>query len=250
MTATGPSVGSVAYEALVEAAGSPAFGDVLLQIADAHAGVDEVFGYCCDGEGAPVPIAFSGRVGSAQTRVSLYAERFHAFDPLMRERLVEDNNGPTHAYRIAAGDIPNSQYRRECFDTGRLAEKVSFARWRAGRRFILSFYRASGRPAVSPEALASLADMTLPLLRKQLELASDESGLPLLERLLRRMERIYPEMTLREREVCARTLIGMTAEAIGLDLDIKPSTVLTYRRRAYERFGICNANQLMARLLA
>jgi len=169
---------------------------------------------------------------------------------LRREPLAEKNNGQTQAYRTTAGNIPNRQYRRECFETARLAEKVSFARWRAGRRFILSFYRAPGRPPITPQALAPLADMTLPLLRKQLELSTDETNLPLMERLLRRMERIYPEMTVREREVCARTLIGMTAEAIGLDLDIKPSTVLTYRRRAYERFGISNANQLMARLLA
>jgi len=250
MTASAPSVGSVAYEALVEAAGSPALGEVLLKIADAHVGVDEVFGYCCNGDGTPIPIAFCGRVGSAQTRVSLYAKQFHAYDPLMRQPQEEDNNGPTHAYRIAVSDIPNSQYRRECFDTGQLAEKFSFTRWRAGRRFILSFYRGPGRRPVSPQALASLADMALPLLRKQLELSNDESSLPLMDRLLRRMERFYPEMTQREREVCARTLIGMTSEAIGLDLDIKPSTVLTYRRRAYERFGICNANQLMARLLA
>lgn len=247
---TMPSIGSVAYEALVEATGSPVMGDVLLQIADAHVGVDEVFGYCCGEEGAPVPIASSGRIGSAQSRVSLYARQYHAFDPLMRDAQVEKNSAPTRAYRITAQDIPNQQYRRECFDTARLAEKFSFTRWRAGRRFILSFYRAPGRQPVSPQMLAPLAEMALPILRKHLELSSDEANLPLMERLLRRMERIYPEMTVREREVCARTLIGMTAEAIGLDLEIKPSTVLTYRRRAYERFGICNANQLMARLLA
>lgn len=250
MAEAASSVGSVAYEALVEATGSPAIGDILLQIADAHVGVDEVFGYCCGGEGMPVPIASSGRVGSAETRVSLYAKQYHAFDPLMHDVEVEDNSGPTRVYRITAGDIPNLQYRRECFDSARLAEKFSFSRWRAGRRFILSFYRAPGRRPVSPQTLAPLADMALPILRKHLELSTDETNLPLMDRLLRRMERIYPEMTVREREVCARTLIGMTAEAIGLDLEIKPSTVLTYRRRAYERFGICNANQLMARLLA
>ena len=168
----------------------------------------------------------------------------------MRETQAEDKTVPPNVWLFPPGYIPIRQYRRECFETARLAEKVSFARWRAGRRFILSFYRAPGRPPITPQALAPLADMTLPLLRKQLELSTDETNLPLMERLLRRMERIYPEMTVREREVCARTLIGMTAEAIGLDLDIKPSTVLTYRRRAYERFGISNANQLMARLLA
>jgi DNA-binding CsgD family transcriptional regulator len=49
--------------------------------------------------------------------------------------------------------------------------------------------------------------------------------------------------------VCAGTLMGRTAEAIGADLGIAPSTVLTYRRRAYERCGISSAVQLLEGLL-
>jgi DNA-binding CsgD family transcriptional regulator len=56
-------------------------------------------------------------------------------------------------------------------------------------------------------------------------------------------------LTPREIDVCARALLGMTAEGTALDLDIKKSSVVTYRKRSYERLGISSQHELF-RLLA
>lgn len=73
---------------------------------------------------------------------------------------------------------------------------------------------------------------------------------PLLsEKIAGRLAEQYPELTARERLVCGYTLAGYTAEAIALILGVGMSTVVTYRRRAYARLGVCNANQLIAPLL-
>lgn len=64
-----------------------------------------------------------------------------------------------------------------------------------------------------------------------------------------RLENRFPELTSRERAVCARTLVGMTAEGISIDLEIAKSTVLTYRRRAYSRLNICASNEIFPMLL-
>lgn len=58
-----------------------------------------------------------------------------------------------------------------------------------------------------------------------------------------RLGQVFIDLTDRERAVCARTMVGMTAEAIALDLGIAASSVLTYRRRAYERYRFTNSNQ-------
>lgn len=58
-----------------------------------------------------------------------------------------------------------------------------------------------------------------------------------------RLGDVFTDLTERERAVCARTMVGMTAEAIGLDLGIAVSSVLTYRRRAYERYRFTSINQ-------
>ncbi|MFA6031500.1 MAG: LuxR C-terminal-related transcriptional regulator [Myxococcota bacterium] len=64
-----------------------------------------------------------------------------------------------------------------------------------------------------------------------------------------RLGSTFHSLTGRERAVCARTMVGMTAEAIGLDLGISPASVLTYRRRAYERYCFTHANQFFLGLI-
>jgi hypothetical protein len=49
--------------------------------------------------------------------------------------------------------------------------------------------------------------------------------------------------------IASRTIAGMTAEAIALDLGIGRTSVLTYRRRAYERYGMSSAGQFIEHIL-
>lgn len=65
----------------------------------------------------------------------------------------------------------------------------------------------------------------------------------------RRLVALERGMTQRELDVCARTLIGLTAEGIALDLNIKKTSVLTYRKRAYARLGISSQTQLFRLLV-
>nr|WP_321442865.1 helix-turn-helix transcriptional regulator [uncultured Cohaesibacter sp.] len=48
----------------------------------------------------------------------------------------------------------------------------------------------------------------------------------------------------REREVCRGILSGKKAERIAADMDVAPSTVVTYRKRAYEKLGISSRTSL------
>lgn len=237
------------YEALVDSVGTPHIGRVVLDIAARKAGIDEVFAYCGGSGGRPMQLASSGAGEAASSRALLYTRQFHSFDPVARMVAAHPERDDTLVRRVAATEIRDTDYRRECFEKPLFSEKWSFARWRGERFYVLSFYRRSDRGASDAGSLAALADLALPVIRKHAELIAPQKDEPLLDRLLHGLETHYPALTERERAVCARTLAGMTAEAIALDLGVKPSTVLTYRRRAYERFGISNANQLMARLI-
>ena len=57
------------------------------------------------------------------------------------------------------------------------------------------------------------------------------------------------ELTRRERQVCARAAIGMSIEGAALDLGIGSASVLTYRKRAYDRLGISSQNELFGIVL-
>jgi DNA-binding CsgD family transcriptional regulator len=238
-----------AYEALIEAIGTPQLGDVLLQIADGEAGIDEVFGFWVEGSAPPVQIASSGRTGSSLARAALFTSRFHGLDPLAAlYQGVPEGEGTRHG-RIVAAEIEDPIYRRECFDRPGLTEKISFARARGGRHFVLSFYRSRARHPAAGDALSILADIALPILLRHAELLGDELGLPITERIERKVARAYPLLTQREKQVCARSLLGMTAEAIALDLSIGTASALTYRRRAYGRYRLSSVGQMVARII-
>jgi DNA-binding CsgD family transcriptional regulator len=59
----------------------------------------------------------------------------------------------------------------------------------------------------------------------------------------------FQSLTGREREVCLRILSDLSSEAISADLNISIHSILTYRKRAYERLGISSQNDLLGRVL-
>lgn len=64
------------------------------------------------------------------------------------------------------------------------------------------------------------------------------------DRIERRL-RAWPQpLSQGEVQVCARILHGMSNEGIALDLGIKPESVMTYRKRAYQRIGIATRHEL------
>lgn len=50
----------------------------------------------------------------------------------------------------------------------------------------------------------------------------------------------------RERDVCLGVLAGKKAEVIANDLGVAPTSVVTYRRRAYDKLGISSRGELFA----
>ena len=70
--------------------------------------------------------------------------------------------------------------------------------------------------------------------------------LPSAQHVERRLHHLFPNLTGREREVCARATVGMSVEATALDLGIAKTSVMTYRKRSYQRLGITSVHELCA----
>ncbi|WP_030540929.1 LuxR C-terminal-related transcriptional regulator [Sphingobium sp. DC-2] len=238
------------YEALISALGTASLGEVILRAADDISDVDELFGFWIADDGPPVQLASSGHRGSSRRRASLYSSGFHAMDPLLRLVRTMPEQAPIMSASIAAKDIDDPLYRRECFDRPGLKEKIAFVQTYGSRHYVLSFYCGRGLREAQVDRLAALAALSLPILKRHGELLGDEVGLSLTQKIEHRLARAYPRLTSRERQVCARSLAGMTAEATAIDLGVAETSVLTYRRRAYERYGISSAGQLLENLLS
>src|SRR5690606_14350383 len=63
------------------------------------------------------------------------------------------------------------------------------------------------------------------------------------------VEKLCPNLTVREREVLLRILDGFTINRIAEDLKLRPTTVATYRMRAYEKLGVGSRRELFATVL-
>ena len=58
------------------------------------------------------------------------------------------------------------------------------------------------------------------------------------------------DLSRREAEVCSRILYGMSSYGIAVDLGIGKESVMTYRKRAYQRLGIATQRELLMWYLA
>ena len=118
----------------------------------------------------------------------------------------------------------------------------------------LNFYRSarSGHfEAQAIDCITNSADLLISLLMKHAVSAvpvTDDQIVPKV--WCDRLRLLEPNMPKRETEVCAAITLGMTSEAIALNLGISVNTVLTYRKRAYARLGISCQNELLRLVLS
>jgi len=154
--------------------------------------------------------------------------------------------------RQRPGDIAHAEYREACYVSQRVAERVSVLA-RAGRDcwIATNLYRATSAPGYSEaeiEAFAGLAPLFAACAAQHY--AADTDGETTYRGAITAdIGALCPALTVREREVLLRLLDGLTTERIAADLDIRPTTVVTYRTRAYEKIGVRSRRELFARVL-
>lgn len=161
-----------------------------------------------------------------------YLDGWYRQDPLYA-RVLEMTEGALAVARVdaRAADLPGA-YRDRFFDRPGLTGKTAILAVGARLRLVINVYWAVA------EAAPDLAPL-----------------LPVLGRLARmhfesRLAASYPlalaALSQRERAVCMGILAGKKAEQIAADLGVAASSVVTYRRRAYEKLGISSRGALFA----
>ncbi|MCV0404931.1 MAG: LuxR C-terminal-related transcriptional regulator [Rhizobiaceae bacterium] len=143
-------------------------------------------------------------------------------------------------------------------DPGRVDEKAAPRRQRVmvcARRpeasYCLRVIRSAHRPALEEEEIESLrkvAGVLVSVVSKHLDLTMQRPNLtPALCSLdeIERCVQSTTDLSRREGEVCARILYGLSSCGIALDLGIGKESVMTYRKRAYQRLGIGSQRELL-----
>jgi DNA-binding CsgD family transcriptional regulator len=243
-------------EKAVGSTGTASITSAFFEIVSAVAPICELTGLVWPAAGNPRVIVHAATATGGSERAYRYASRYFTFDPAYR---MIRNTAHTEwiNLRVRPGNISNYQYLNDCYLRPAVVEKLTLARWAENGWFALNLYRDSRWGCFSneeQERIAVLSHLLLPLLRKHYELTAESPKLGTnrrarIEVLTQKMTSLNAKLTARECAVCARTAAGLTAKTTAQELGIKVSSVLTYRRRAYERLSISSGYELAALLM-
>ena len=158
----------------------------------------------------------------------------------------------TVVIRQALEDITDAEYRRICYENLGIVDRLT-ALARVGREqwIATNVYRAEGHGPFSFQQIELFRSMA-PLLVAcaSRHYSSDIDGESSYRGTVTdTIVDLCPRLTAREREVLFRILDGVTTERIAEDLHIRPTTVITYRTRAYEKLGVSSRRELFATVL-
>lgn len=238
----------------IQAVGTDAFPERFADLMFDCFGVSEFLVFQRSAPLAPPVALFSRSLDRrSEERAGSYCADFFRHDPIF-DVLNEDCADGSFAIRVSAEEIRHHKYRTTCFTRPGIGEKLTLARHSEGFLIALSVYRRRCDGAFDPasiDELSHFANLLLPILSLHYRLAVSSAR----QRRVSSAEMedcvawAFPELTEREVAVCARSILGVTAEGIALDLGIKQTSVLTYRRRAYARLNVNSINQLSTMLI-
>ena len=185
---------------------------------------------------------------------SLYKKRFRHADDITRlaarmsaEALAP---APVTALLYDAADIPDPAWREQIFIGRQLTGRLSFLYSPVPRTiFAINLYRNRQNGKFEEADVARLLGLA-PLLKRAhrnalfAQFASPDTPLRVAS-IERTLQRTAPQLSAREREVCARIACGMGADGIAAELGVASSTVTTLRKRAYLKLSIHGWQQLL-----
>jgi DNA-binding CsgD family transcriptional regulator len=192
-------------------------------------------------------------------RIQDYAVRYWDADPgnaVMRSGALVSQGALVH---LREPDMRSISYRRRLYSAaawehvgGRLVERVTLLRKLDSGIYRLAFYRDREAGAFQAEQLRLLggaADLLFALAEKHETPISASLGAgERLQHYISRLQRVAPNLSPREVEVCSGIAAGLSSEGIALALGIRLNTVLSHRRNAYSKLEVSSQNQLMTRM--
>ena len=246
--------------ALTQAAGSAAFEQTLFKFMNKLLPVDHCAVFTYGPRAGAGHLFTTSRMDEAASQalaedyVGGYFERDPNFPKI--QALAQGGGEPLRMDRDEAYD---ASYRQRFFERTELVDKASTIASTAEASVYCNFYRMARSGPYTGDEWQQLGRV-LPLITSLIALhyrlnpksGSDEEASPqsLVHSVINMAAPPFDRLTSRERDVCARILLGFTSEAIALDLGIAATSVVTYRKRAYAKLGIVAQNELFSLCLA
>ena len=238
---------------LIEAIGGPAFESRLAALVESVCGADQLYLFHVDNHEPRVRSALSadGSDMAAHVAKAYAAGQWLRFDTMMREACTEASPLP----RLYQTDIKHSSsdhLRSTLHDRMHLRDRIMVCGRAADDVIGISMLRSVGRGPFGGDQKRQVewfAQLAFPLVAKHWSAVNRDRKLSRALTDLAEIERciaLAPEaLPPREATVCARYLYGQCTEGISVDLDIGRETVITYRKRLYDRLGLGSHRELL-----
>jgi len=233
------------YERLLETTGTAQFGAAIHDsVMSVTGGARRIYLFEATGREESDLQYFFGEP-QLEAMLPAYSQHYHNIDPVSDAYGAAPCVSDVAIQRIRPSDIVSAEFRRRFFDQAGIVERVSIIQRgpNAWRVINVSRHRSTGLFSDGElDALVGLARLALPML--PLNRRRSLARLPSAQHVEDRLQSLFPTLTGRERQVCARAVTGMSVEATAVDLDIAKTSVMTYRKRGYQRMGITSVHEL------
>jgi DNA-binding CsgD family transcriptional regulator len=215
-------------------------------------------------DSAPKCILAAASNRQSNQRVRSNAERYvrsgYIDDPNLK--FTREHVGSEVEIRsLADVNFDDDSYRTRYFGRASTRDKIFFSVVDGDQLIYLNFYRGNFQESFDEKEKLLLRDyvpLVISLLKqhmKLVELLAKPKATFFEETKTQRRaryEQVYELLSAygispRESQVCAMIVVGHTTEGIGIALEISKNTVITHRRRAYEKLGISNQNELFGK---
>ncbi len=239
---------------MLDTVGTPDFEASIRQLLARCANVGEYIAFIRKSdEKTPSIVMAASENGDSSRRAEAYRDRYFRYDPI--NRLLDGTTpGGIYLARVRSDEILQSDYRQTCYTRPGFQEKVSIASNDRDFPVVLSLFPKEPNVDFEPDEVDRLANIAQIILsgikiHSRMTTKLTRNHRPTAEEIEVRLRATFPGLSNREIAVCARSLLGTTAEGIAFDLGIKQTSVLTYRRRAYDRLKISSVHQLSSMLI-
>lgn len=242
------------FPRLIMSIGQKSFGAHLLRLLNATCGAEHasVFNLTMDDLVEITAVSLDGS-DTAHRQVEIYLkEGLWRKDPSLDEARKQLRSDDAAVVRTDIEHLSNQTLRELVYGEPHVQDRLLICARNGYNILGLSVLRTSKKGPFTSEdvdSVRSISNSIFAVVAKHINLTWDgpdvSVALTSLTEIEACIEECATELPRREAQVSARIIYGMTTTGIGLELEISDETVMTYRKRSYQRLDIATQRELL-----